>query len=308
MNKSFLNLALIFLTLNVFSQDDTAVIDSLIPYDAIIQSEEDGKRMKYSGTTNFTFNQAYFENWISGGESSLSGLLAVDYNLNYSNRKGLVWDTNLMVSVGTTYLSSNSFFRKADDRFEVNSLVGSQINQYWNYSAYINFKTQLLPGYRYFEEDGEDKKEKISRIFSPTVVQIGLGWYFKKSDDIWVNLSPLASRGIFVGKAYTENLAPGQKYFGVERGKTNNVSIGASLTGHYKTEIMDNITVDNKFNFYVNYLEKIQNIDFEWNAKFILKVNERISSNLILHIQYDDDLINKLQIRELFGLGLSIDL
>ena len=308
MNKSFLNLALIFLTLNVFSQKDTAVIDSLIPYDAIIQSEEDGKRMKYSGTTNFTFNQAYFENWISGGESSLSGLLAVDYNLNYSDRKGLVWDTNLMVSVGTTYLSSNSFFRKADDRFEVNSLVGSQINQYWNYSAYINFKTQLLPGYRYFEEDGEDKKEKISRIFSPTVVQIGLGWYFKKSDDIWVNLSPLASRGIFVGKAYTENLAPGQKYFGVERGKTNNVSIGASLTGHYKAEIMDNITVDNKFNFYVNYLEKIQNIDFEWNAKFILKVNERISSNLILHIQYDDDLINKLQIRELFGLGLSIDL
>jgi hypothetical protein len=284
------------------------MIDSLIPYDVIIQSEEDGKRMKYSGTTNFTFNQAYFENWISGGESSLSGLLAVDYNLNYSNRKGLVWDTNLMVSVGTTYLSSNSFFRKADDRFEVNSLVGSQINQYWNYSAYINFKTQLLPGYRYFEEDGEDKKEKISRIFSPTVVQIGLGWYFKKSDDIWVNLSPLASRGIFVGKAYTENLAPGQKYFGVERGKTNNVSIGASLTGHYKAEIMDNITVDNKFNFYVNYLEKIQNIDFEWNAKFILKVNERISSNLILHIQYDDDLINKLQIRELFGLGLSIDL
>lgn len=238
----------------------------------------------------------------------MSGLLAVDYNLNYSDRKGLVWDTNLMVSVGTTYLSSNSFFRKADDRFEVNSLVGSQINQYWNYSAYINFKTQLLPGYRYFEEDGEDKKEKISRIFSPTVVQIGLGWYFKKSDDIWVNLSPLASRGIFVGKAYTENLAPGQKYFGVERGKTNNVSIGASLTGHYKTEIMDNITVDNKFNFYVNYLEKIKNIDFEWNAKFILKVNERISSNLILHIQYDEDLINKLQIRELFGLGLSIDL
>ena len=308
MNKSFLNLALIFLTFNLFSQENTAVTDSLIPYDAIIQSEEDGKRMKYSGTTNFTFNQAYFENWISGGESSLSGLLAVDYNLNYSDRKGLVWDTNLMVYVGTTYLSSNSFFRKADDRFEVNSLVGSQINQYWNYSAYINFKTQLLPGYRYFEEDGEDKKEKISRIFSPTVVQIGLGWYFKKSDDIWLNLSPLASRGIFVGKAYTENLAPGQKYFGVERGRTNNISIGASLTGHYKTEIMDNITVDNKFNFYVNYLQKIKNIDFEWNAKFILKVNERISSNLIVHIQYDDDLINKLQIRELFGLGLSIDL
>ena len=34
----------------------------------------------------------------------------------------------------------------------------------------------------------------------------------------------------------------------------------------------------------------------------------KISSNLILHIQYDDDLIKRLQIRELFGLGLSIDI
>ena len=308
MNKSFLNLALVFLTLNGFSQDDTSVIDSYIPYDAIIESKEEGKRMKYSGTTNFTFNQAYFENWISGGESSLSGLLGIDYNLNYSNRKGLVWDTNLMVSVGTTYLSSNSFFRKADDRYEMNSMIGSQINQYLNYSAYLNFKTQLLPGYRYFQENGEDKKEKISRIFSPIVVQIGLGWYYKRSDDSWINISPLASRGIFVGKAYTKNLAPGQKYFGVEKGNTSNISIGASLTGLYKTEIMDNIIIANRFNFYVNYLEKIQNIDFEWNAQFVMRVNQKISSNLVFHIQYDDDLVNKLQIRELFGLGLSVDL
>jgi hypothetical protein len=52
----------------------------------------------------------------------------------------------------------------------------------------------------------------------------------------------------------------------------------------------------------------MQNIDFDWNAQFNLKVNERISSNLVFHIQYDDDLVNKLQIRELLGLGLSIDL
>ena len=71
---------------------------------------------------------------------------------------------------------------------------------------------------------------------------------------------------------------------------------------------MDNITMDNKFNVYINYLNKIKNIDFEWNANIRLKVNDKISSNLILHIQYDDDLIKRLQIRELFGLGLSIDI
>ena len=71
---------------------------------------------------------------------------------------------------------------------------------------------------------------------------------------------------------------------------------------------MENITIDNKFNVYVNYINKIENIDFEWNANIRLKVNDKISSNLIVHLQYDDDLIKRLQIRELFGLGLSIDI
>ena len=88
----------------------------------------------------------------------------------------------------------------------------------------------------------------------------------------------------------------GQKKYGTTL-ENNNLELNEWIV-HAQEELMDCLL----------YLEKIKNIDFEWNAKFILKVNERISSNLILHIQYDDDLINKLQIRELFGLGLSIDL
>ncbi|MEC8635832.1 MAG: hypothetical protein VXX99_00310, partial [Bacteroidota bacterium] len=75
-----------------------------------------------------------------------------------------------------------------------------------------------------------------------------------------------------------------------------------------RSNLMENITIDNKFNVYVNYINKIENIDFEWNANIRLKVNDKISSNLIVHIQYDDDLIKRMQIRELFGLGLSIDI
>jgi hypothetical protein len=71
---------------------------------------------------------------------------------------------------------------------------------------------------------------------------------------------------------------------------------------------MENVSMENKFNFYVNYLNNIENVDMEWNANIRLKVNDKISANLILHLLYDDDLIKRLQIRELFGLGLSIDI
>ena len=92
--------------------------------------------MKFYGNTRFNFNQAYFSNWISGGESALTFLYGLDYNFNYSDRKGLVWDTNLSLSIGTTYISGSEFLKKADDRLEINSLLGQQINQFWNYSSF----------------------------------------------------------------------------------------------------------------------------------------------------------------------------
>lgn len=306
-NKIRVLIVFSFLTEFIVAQVTPKVIDS-ISYGAVINAPEASKRMKYYGNARLTLNQAHFENWISGGESSLTALFGLDYNFNYSNRKGLVWDSNLILSIGITKISGNSFNRKADDRFEINSVVGKQINQYWNYSAFVNFKTQLLHGYRYFTKDGLQQREKISRIFSPAIAQAGLGWYYKKSKNLRMTLSPITARIIMVGNFYTQNLKQGEKYFGVEAGETTKLFFGASVTGYYKTKLMEGITMENKFNFYINYLENTQNIDVDWNANFRLKVNDKISSSLIIHFLYDDDLIKRLQLRELFGVGINVDL
>ena len=298
---------IIFLFIGSVNAQQSQATD-IISVDTLKTASEEKSKFKFFGLTQFTFNQAYFENWVSGGENSMTGLFSVDYNINYLGKEGWIWDNNIMLSIGTTYLSGNSFFRKADDRIEINSVLSKKVNTYWNYSAYFNFKTQLLPGYRYYKDDGEDQKEKISRILSPAIIQCGLGWYYKEDEMAWFNISPMAARGIFVGKDYTQNLSPGKKYFGVEKGATSIISVGASFSGFFRSTLMENITMDNKFNMYINYIQKIQNVDIEWNANIRLKVNEKISSNLIIHIQYDDDLIKRLQIRELFGLGLSIDI
>ena len=71
---------------------------------------------------------------------------------------------------------------------------------------------------------------------------------------------------------------------------------------------MKNVTWENIFSIYVNYLEKTKNVDFDWNSNIRFKVNNQISGNFVLHLLYDDDLIGDLQVRELLGLGISIDL
>ena len=129
-NKDFILLTLGFLYFSTWAQNQ-AIQDSL-PFDAVIQEERQGLLTKFYGNTRFTLNQAYFSNWITGGESSIITLFALDYNLNLSNRRGLVWDNNVLLSLGSTYISGDKFVKKADDRFEINSLVGKQINQHWN--------------------------------------------------------------------------------------------------------------------------------------------------------------------------------
>jgi hypothetical protein len=289
-----------------FSQDEL-IDEELFFFDAVIESEMGGKRIKFYGNTRFNFNQAYFSNWISGGESALTFLYGLDYNFNYSDRNGLVWDSNFLLSVGTTYISGDKFLKKADDRFEISSLIGKQINQYWNYSGLLNFKTQLLPGYRFYKEDDMEKREKFSQFLSPAILQAGLGWYFKKSENFRVNLSPLTARIIMVSKKYSKDLLQGQKYFGVNRNKRSKFFLGASFSGFYKREIMKNIIWENKYSIYINYLEKTQNVDFDLDTSFRFKVNSKVSGNFVLHLLYDDDLLGKLQVRELMGLGINVD-
>ena len=309
-SKSFLLICFLFFSYNhvLHAQEQEEVADEDLPFDAVIESEMGGKRIKFYGNTRFNFNQAYFSNWISGGESALTFLYGLDYNFNYSDRNGLVWDTNFLLSIGTTYVSGNKFLKKADDRFEIGSLVGKQINQFWNYSGLLNIKTQLLPGYRFYKEDGIEMREQISQFLSPLILQAGLGWYHKKSNDFRVNLSPITGRAIIVSKKYTKDLPPGGKYFGVDAQKSTKLFFGASISGYYKKKLMKNITWENNFSFYVNYLEKTKNVDFDWNNNIRFKVNSKVSGNFVLHLLYDDDLLSDLQVRELIGLGVNIDL
>jgi len=283
-------------------------MDELLPFDAVIQSEMGGKRMKFYGNTRFNFNQAYFSNWISGGESALTLLYGLDYNFNYSDRNGLVWDTNLLLSIGTTYISGSKFLKKADDRFQINSLVGKQINQFWNYSGFLNFKTQLLPGFRFYNQGDNEIRERVSQFLSPAILQGGLGFYYKKNYSFWLNLSPVSARVILVSKKYTKDLENDAKYFGVDFDKRAKYFFGALISGFYKKEIMQNIILESKYSTYINYLEKTKNVDFELDTNLRFKVNSKISGNFILHLLYYDDLLGKLQVRELLGLGINVDL
>ena len=276
------------------------------------QSNDIPEKWKNSGNALFLINQSSFSNWTSGGQSSISGTLKIDYNFNYSDN-GWDWDTKVISNFGLNKISGSDFLKKTDDRIEINSVLGKKFNNdiigRWSYSSFFNFQTQFAKGYRFGKDaNGNPNRTEKSRFFSPATVQLGVGMYWKKSKDLWVNVAPMTGKLILVNRRFTENLSENQTYFGVKKGGNSRFELGASVRSYYKSEIFENVTMENRLSLYSDYLDRPQNIDFDCTFNFIMKVNQYVSTNLIFQFVYDDNEIKRVQVREVLGVGLNIDL
>nr|WP_294936072.1 DUF3078 domain-containing protein [uncultured Flavobacterium sp.] len=239
-------------------------------------------------------SQAAFNNdWQSGGTTSFAGNIGLNYQFNYKNGDW-IWENKFMGAYGTTKIKGNDKPTKTDDRLEFTSLLGKKASKYWYYTLFFNFQTQMDSGY--------DKEfNRLSHFLSPAYFQLGPGMLWKRSEIAKVNFAPATSRLIIVHNEFTE-FGPS---FGVEQGETVRYEFGASINGYYKFAVMPNVYMENNLNLYSNYLDKPQNIDINYQANLVMKVNQYISTNVTFQAIYDDNAIGAFQIREVLGFGVN---
>jgi Protein of unknown function (DUF3078) len=253
---------------------------------------------KKAGTFSFLFNQSAFNNeWSRGGTSNIAGNFGLDYEINYK-MGNVVWDNKLVAKYGATKLKDAQNTTKTADLLDLNSLWGKRASGNWYYSAFANLNTQMDSG---FDKDGN----QVNHFFSPAFFKIGPGMLWKKSDNLKVNIAPLTSRFTFVHGEFTKDLPDGITYYGVKSNKTNRFEFGASVSAFYKVTLMENITMENNLNLYSNYLDKPQNVDIDYRMDLIMKINKYMSTNLSIQTIYDDNTITKVQVSELFGVGIN---
>ena len=72
--------------------------------------------------------------------------------------------------------------------------------------------------------------------------------------------------------------------------------------------MLENIFIENRLAVYTDYLGKPKNIDFDYSLTATMKVNEYISTQLEVQLVYDDNAVQNLQSREVFGVGVSLTL
>lgn len=272
------------------------------------QNETETKHWSKNGNASLLFNQATFSNWVLGGEDNISLNFLANYTFNYK-KEVWTWDTTFLVDYGLAKTSGSRFYKKTSDRFEVQSLLGKRFSKLWSYSAFFGFKTPFSKGYLYSTDtNGNEIRIKKSAFLSPAYLQLGLGLSWKEHDNLWMNISPFSPRYTLVSKSFTENLAAGETYFGVEKGESSRLELGGALNAFWLTNLFENVNLEQRLGLYSNYLDKPQNVDLDYQATLNMKVNKNISANVILHLVYDDNAVQDLQVREVFGIGVNMKL
>lgn len=275
------------------------------------QETEADTAWRISGENTLLLNQSSFSNWAAGGINSFAANLIFNYDFNYKRNKWS-WDNKVIAAYGLTKQKSIGW-RKNDDRIVLNSLLGYEAADRWLYTFYLNFNTQFADGFQY---DADNNGTLISTAFAPAYLSFGPGFAYKESDNFRFNLSPAAARFIFV----TNDDLSAQGAFGVDPGSTSRFEFGASFDAYYKTDLMENVSVENILKLYSNYLEDPQNVDVDYTFNLFMKVNDYITVNGGVQLIYDDNTLiprqesgvfipgserPTLQVRQVLGAGIT---
>lgn len=270
------------------------------------EESETPKYWKTKGIVGVNASQTSFVNWSAGGDNTVSLNGFLDFGAYY--KKGhLTWDTDFSTQYGTTYTKSNGWV-KSSDKIEISTKVGHQIAPKWYVSGLVDFKTQYDKGYK----DPKLKENYISKFMAPAYSNVALGFDYKPCSNFSAFMSPITGRMIIVTDSYLSDKGA----FGVKEGKKFKFEAGAYVKLQYTKEIMTNVTLISKANFFTAYNKDFGNIVVNWENTINMKVNKFINANIYTNLQYDD-LVKRynsdgekiggarVQFKEMIGVGLA---
>ena len=254
------------------------------------------KAWNSGGLASITFSQLSFNNWATGGDNSLTGLISLNLFGNYSKNK-LDWKNTLDLNMGLIKQGSDQA-RKSDDRFEIASKLGYKASKYWYYSALLSFRTQFFDG---FDPAISDSSVLISSFMAPAYIHLSIGMDYQPNKYFSMMVSPLSARTTL---DLNDTLAD-RGMFGLKPGNKALFEIGGYIRFVYKKEVIKNVLLATKLSLFSSYSDHPENIDVDWENNINMVVNKFLTTNFILHLLYDDNVTRRLQVKEVLGVGIT---
>jgi len=291
MKKIFLVLAGLSILLGAHAQNPNTAAGSLTTY----VSKDSIQGWRHTGLTNLTFGQTSLQNWVAGGNNTVSGDFIFNASLNYLKNK-VFWDNNLALEYGTVFATSSDW-TKAADKLNLTSIAGRKISKTWSLSALLNFNTQFTKGYDYTT----DRNKPISNFMAPGYLDIALGFSYKPNAKYSLFLSPISERATFV----LDDSLSNQGAFGVTPGKRTLFETGIYILGSTTQKISNNMNVISSLDLFTPYSKDFGHIDVNWDLLINYKLNKLLSATLNTTLRYYEKEIEKIQFKEILGFGFT---
>ena len=242
------------------------------------------KYWKIKSSTNINITQGAVSKWTEGGETYVSILGILKTEANYKKKKSS-WDNSLELRYGSMFVrnklkKNNTAAMRTDDKFDLFSTYGQKFYKNVNFTIMDNFRSQFVEGFDY-----PNDSVPVSDFMSPAKIYFALGFEYKKEDKLSIMLSPLTMKTTIVAASKVD-----ETKYGLEKGQRNKREIGSYLKVNYKTNLFENIGMDNKLIIFSNYVEHPENIDFDYQVDFNMKVNSYVQASLHFHFIYDDNI------------------
>lgn len=259
---------------------------------------------KQGGLYNLNVSQSSLSNWAAGGDNFNMSINSYFNYFAFYKKERQSWDNNIDVNLGFVQSTSQGG-RKNDDRLDLLSKYGYKIDTVgkWYLSGLFNFRSQLFDGYSF----SGNKATFTSSFFAPAYLIISAGLDYKPDNNFSLFFSPLTSRTTLV---LNKKLADLGKY-GVDTGRMVKRETGLFVTVNYSKVIAQNINYKGRADFFSNYYDKPENINFFMTNLFTFKINKNFSATYNLDLIYDDKIrifgpFKKspgLQMKSIIGIG-----
>jgi len=264
----------------------------------------DSNGWKKTGLVVLNISQSARSEWSGGGETFQIGMNFV-YNQAVHRRKGpYTFDGYFDLELGFVRAASYNEFRKTNDRLDMTLEFEHDLGKgHWNYGFLFNLNTQMFNGYNYNTPD----KEKISGFFSPGKLLLAPGFDYKdynKDHYFSVFMSPLTYRWVTKISSSFYN----QDKFGVDSSYKVVTEYGAYVSVHYNKRFSDKTNYIGRLDLFSNYHNHPERIDLLMNNLLTVNLGRRFALSFILDILYDHDIRQRVQLQEIFGIGLRFQL
>lgn len=267
---------------------------------------DSGKVWKTAMTFNLNVGQGSQSNWSAGGDafsfaigSSLS-FLALYKQDRHS------WENTLDLNYGMVNTTSLGT-RKNDDRIDLLSKTGYELQPELNLTGLFNFHSQFSKGYKYISNT---KKDLLSDIMSPGYFLLSAGLDYMPTEGLSIFLSPVTARWTVVNN---DSLSAKGAY-GVDSFQHVKTSFGAFASISYIKDITETIKYEGRADFFSNYEKNPQNVDVMLKNRLTGKFSKIFAASAGLDLIYDDDVRlfgpeNKspaLQLKSIIALGVTL--